>query len=290
MSTTTTGKRITVPDLIARKAATPITALTAYSAPMARRLDPYVDVLLVGDSVGMVLYGFDSTLPVTLEMMIAHGAAVVRGATRACVVVDLPFGSYQASPPVAFANAARVMAETGCAAVKLEGGAAMAETIRFLTDRGIPVMGHVGLTPQAVNVLGGYRARGRDEAESARITADAKAVAQAGAFTVVLEGVIESLARDITAALVIPTIGIGASPACDGQILVSDDLLGLFGTFTPRFVKRYAELGPMIEAAARAFAADVQARRFPGPEHCVSTAIAPATPAPPTPEQGISTP
>lgn len=267
MSAISTARRITVPALGKRKGGEPIVCLTAYSTPMAKLLDPHVDLLLVGDSVGMVLYGYDSTLPVTLDMMIAHGGAVVRGAERACVVVDMPFGSYQESPQQAFRNAARVMAETGCAAVKLEGGVEMAETIAFLVARGVPVMGHVGLTPQAVNRLGGFSARGRSETESAAILADAKAVADAGAFLMVIEGVVETLAEQITRSVVVPTIGIGASAECDGQILVCDDMLGLFSDFTPRFVRRYAELGAAIPKAAAAYADDVRNRRFPGREH-----------------------
>lgn len=261
-------RRITVTDLVARKGGEPIVCLTAYTTPMARLLDPHVDLLLVGDSVGMVLYGLESTLGVTLDMMLAHGAAVVRGSRRACVAVDLPFGSYQESPEAAFRSAARIMAETGCAAVKLEGGVEMAETVAFLTARGIPVVGHVGLTPQAVHVLGGYRSRGRNEMELAKIEADARAIAEAGAFAIVIEGTVEPLARVLTAALPVPTIGIGASPACDGQILVTEDVTGLFTEFTPRFVKRYADLGRQISEAARAYAEDVRARRFPTPDHC----------------------
>ncbi|WP_448208508.1 3-methyl-2-oxobutanoate hydroxymethyltransferase [Azospirillum sp. sgz302134] len=260
--------RTSVPALRTRKGGDPIVCLTAYTAPMARLLDPHVDLLLVGDSLGMVVYGFDSTLPVTLDMMIAHGAAVVRGSSRACVVVDLPFGSYQESPQAAFRNAARVMAETGAQAVKLEGGAEMAETVAFLTSRGVPVMGHVGLLPQSVNALGGYKAVGRDPASAERILADARAIAEAGAFTIVIEGTVESLARQITGEIAVPTIGIGASPACDGQVLVSDDLLGLFSDFQPKFVKRYAQLGAAVGDAAAAYAAEVKARQFPGPEHC----------------------
>ena len=244
----------------------PIVCLTAYTTPMARLLDPHVDLLLVGDSLGMVVYGFDSTLPVTLEMMIAHGAAVVRGAERSCVIVDMPFGSYQETPAAAFRNCARVMAETGCAGVKLEGGAEMGETIAFLTARGVPVLGHVGLMPQSVHTAGGYRARGRDKDDAERIGADAKAVAGAGAFAMVIEGTVESLAHEITEAVAVPTIGIGASPACDGQILVTEDLIGLFPDFTPKFVKRFAELGVQVEEAARAYAEEVRERRFPGPE------------------------
>ena len=198
----------------------------------------------------------------------AHGAAVVRGTTRALVLVDLPFASYQASPEQAFRNAARVMAETGCGAVKLEGGVEMAPTVHFLTERGIPVCGHVGLMPQSVNTAGGFRAQGKDEAQAAKVAADARAIAEAGAFALVIEGTVEPVARAITESLAIPTIGIGASPACDGQVLVTDDLVGLFGDFTPRFVKRYAELAPAVDQAVAAYAADVRARRFPGPEHC----------------------
>lgn len=268
MSAVSDVRRETAPGIAARKGGDPIVVLTAYTAPMATLLDPHVDVLLVGDSLGMVLYGFDSTLPVSLDMMIAHGGAVVRGSKRACVVVDMPFASYQESSAQAFRSAARVMAETGCQAVKLEGGAEMAETIAFLTQRGVPVMGHVGLTPQSVNTLGGYRALGRNEAVAERIAADAKAVAEAGAFSVVVEGVMEPLGRRITQEIAIPTIGIGASPACDGQVLVSDDMLGLFTEFTPKFVKRFANLGEAVGEAAAAYAAEVKARSFPGPEHC----------------------
>ncbi len=256
----------TVPEL-RRMKGTPQVWLTAYTTPIAKLLDPHCDVLLVGDSLGMVLYGLPSTLAVSLDMMIAHGAAVVRGARHACVVVDMPFGSYQASPGQAFANAARVLAETGCQAVKLEGGAEMAETIRFLTARGVPVCGHVGLMPQQVNVAGGFRATGRTDGEAARVTGDARAVAEAGAFAVVLEGTLEPVAAAITGIVDIPTIGIGASAQCDGQVLVIDDVLGTFNDFTPRFVKRYAELGVEITRAVSAYAADVRSRAFPAPEN-----------------------
>lgn len=268
MSAQTEIKRITVPQLRARKGEAPVVCLTAYTTPMARLLDPHVDLLMVGDSLGMVVYGLDSTLGVTLEMMINHGKAVMRGSQRACVVVDLPFGSYQESPELAYRNSARVLAETGAQAVKLEGGAEMAPTIAFLTQRGIPVMGHVGLTPQSINTLGGFRTQGRDDATARRVLADAEAVARAGAFSVVVEGVVETLAREITTRIPIPTIGIGASPSCDGQVLVIDDVLGVFADFTPKFVKRYAELGPQIAEAAATYAAEVRARKFPGPEHC----------------------
>ncbi len=267
MSTQDRVRRITVPDLRRRKGGEPIVCLTAYTAPMAACLDPHVDLLLVGDSLGMVIYGFENTLPVTLDMMIAHGAAVRRGSTRACLVVDLPFGSYQESPGQAYRSAARVMQETGCSAVKAEGGREMAETVRFLTERGIPVMGHVGLTPQSVNRFGGYGARGRVPDQAEAIIADAIAVAEAGAFAIVIEGTVEPLARAITAKVPVPTIGIGASPACDGQILVTEDMIGLFKTFTPKFVRQYADMGGTVGTAASAYAADVRARRFPGIEH-----------------------
>jgi len=265
MSTPVTERRLTVRDI--RKGRGPFVCLTAYTTPVARLLDPHTDVLLVGDSLGMVLYGLDSTVPVTMDMMVAHGAAVMRGSKHACVIVDMPFGSYQESPALAFRHAARILAETGCAAVKLEGGIEMAETIRFLTDRGIPVCGHIGLMPQAVNASG-YRVQGRTAEEAARVTKDASAVAAAGAFGVVIESTYRSLADAITQSIPIPTIGIGASPACDGQVLVVDDMVGLFTDFTPRFVKRYAELGATLSQAAEAYARDVRARKFPGPEHC----------------------
>ena len=253
-----------------RKGGGPYVCLTAYTTPMARLLDVHADLLLVGDSLGMVLYGFETTVSVTLDMMIAHGGAVMRGTRRACVVVDMPFGSYQESPRQAFRNAARILAETGCAAVKLEGGVEMAETIRFLVARGVPVCGHVGLMPQAVNVSG-YRVQGRDASSATAVAEDARAVAEAGAFALVIEGTTRALATAITRASPVPTIGIGASPDCDGQILVSDDMLGLFTAFRPRFVKRYAELADAVSQAAAAYAEDVRARRFPAAEHCVET-------------------
>ena len=265
MSVAGTERRLTVRHF--RKEGGPYVCLTAYTTPMARLLDPHADLLLVGDSLGMVLYGLETTLPVTLDMMIAHGAAVMRGSRHACVVVDMPFGSYQESPQQAFRNAATILAETGCAAVKLEGGVEMGETIRFLTARGVPVCGHVGLMPQAVNASG-YRVQGRSGAEAEGIAEDARAVAAAGAFALVIEGTTRGLATAITRALPIPTIGIGAAPECDGQVLVSDDMLGLFTAFQPRFVKRYADLATTVSAAAKAYAEDVRARKFPGPEHC----------------------
>ncbi|RWD49587.1 MAG: 3-methyl-2-oxobutanoate hydroxymethyltransferase [Mesorhizobium sp.] len=266
MSATANTKAITPPDIAARKKKAPLVCLTAYTTPVARLVDPYCDVVLVGDSVGMVLHGLPSTLSVTLEMMIMHGQAVRRGLEQALMVVDMPFGSYEKSPEQAFRNGALIMAETGCAAVKLEGGETMAATIRFLANRGIPVMAHIGLTPQALNTFGGYRVQGRGE-DAERISRDAFAVAEAGAFAVVLEKVPEALARRITGELAIPTIGIGASSSCDGQILVVDDMLGLFGDFRPKFVKRYAELGEGASAAIAAYAGDVRARRFPAAEH-----------------------
>ena len=255
-------KRLTVPKIQERKGGEPIVMLTAYTARMAQLLDPHCDLLLVGDSLGQVIYGLPSTIPVTLEMMCAHGAAVVRGSYHSVVAIDMPFGSYEASPEQAFGNASRVLKETGAAAVKLEGGEAMAETVAFLVRRGIPVIGHVGLTPQAVNALGGYRARGRDEAEAAKILADAKAVADAGCFALVLEGVMEEIAIEATRAVACPTIGIGASAECDGQVLVTEDMLGLFER-TPRFVKRYDDLATRIGEAASVYAAEVRARSFP---------------------------
>ncbi len=264
--TPTPMKRLTVPAIRARKdkgvTAEPLVMLTAYTVRMAQILDPHCDILLVGDSLGQVIYGLPSTLAVTLDMMCAHGAAVVRGSYHSVVIVDMPFGTYEGSPQQAFASASRVMAETGCAAVKLEGGVAMAETIAFLSARGIPVMGHVGLTPQAVNQLGGYGARGRSQAEYARILDDAKAVSQAGAMGMVLEGVVDTLADTVAATVDVPVIGIGASAKCDGQVLVTEDMLGLFER-TPRFVKRYAAMADFVGEAAAAYAADVRARTFP---------------------------
>lgn len=255
-------RRLSVPAIKARKGGEPIVMLTAYTARAAQLFDRHCDMLLVGDSLAQVIYGLETTVPVSVEMMCAHGAAVVRGSYRSVVVVDLPFGSYEASPQDAFAAAARILKETGAAAVKLEGGAAMAETVAFLTRRGIPVVGHVGLTPQAINALGGYGARGRSREEHDKILADARAIDAAGAFALVVEGVVEPLARAITAAVECPTIGIGASPACDGQVLVADDMLGMFER-TPRFVRRFDDLAKRIEAAAASYADAVRDRSFP---------------------------
>jgi 3-methyl-2-oxobutanoate hydroxymethyltransferase len=271
MTTFTRKRRTTVPDIRNRKGGEPIACLTAYTAPVAKHLDPHLDLLLVGDSLAMVVYGMDSTVGVTVDMMIAHGKAVVRATEQALVVVDLPFGSYQESPQQAFRTAARVMAETGCQAIKIEGGREMAETVRFLTERGVPVFGHVGLMPQSVNTAGGFRAVGRGDAEAQRIIADAEAIAEAGAFAMVIEGTMEPVAREITERVSVPTIGIGASPVCDGQILVTDDLVGIFTDFKPKFVKRYANLGADLQKAAAAFADDVRNRRFPEPEQCFGT-------------------
>lgn len=269
MSTHQALRRISVPDIMAHKAKQPVVMLTCYTAPMARLLDPHVDILLVGDSLGMALYGMDSTLGVTLDMMINHGKAAMRGSARACVIIDMPFGSYEESPQVAYRNAARVMAETGAAGVKLEGGVTMSETIRFLTARGIPVMGHVGLRPQSVNMMGGYKAQGRTHGEWDAIIADGAAVEAAGAFSVVVEGVAEPLGRRITEELGIVTIGIGASAQCDGQVLVTEDMLGYFD-FKPKFVRRFADMDKTVGEAVAAYASAVKDRSFPGPEHSYS--------------------
>ena len=270
-------KRITAPEITARKGREPIVSLTSYHAHTAAIADPFVDFLLVGDSLGMVMHGYESTVPVPLELMIMHGRAVVRGAKRALIVVDMPFGSYEESPSVAFRNAAHVMKETGCGAIKLEGGRRMAETIRFLTERGIPVMAHIGLTPQSINVLGGFKTQGRVRDEWAAIEEDARVVAEAGAFAIVLEAMAEELARKITGAIPIPTIGIGASAGCDGQILVMEDMLGL-SPRVPKFVKQFGRVGEAIREAISAYSREVRSRTFPAPEHTYSMKEA-ATPA-----------
>lgn len=267
MSAPTKVRRKTITAIRAMKGQQKIVSLTAYTTPMARMLDPHCDLLLVGDSLGMVLYGMETTVSVTLDMMIAHGQAVMRGAAQACVIVDMPFGSYQESKEQAYRNAVRILQETGCDGIKLEGGAEMAETIHFLSIRGVPVLAHVGLMPQMVNTSGGFRALGHSDAEAAKIAADAAAVAQAGAFAVVIEGTVEPVAREISQSLAIPTIGIGASAACDGQVLVCDDMLGLFDAFKPRFVKRYAELGALVSQSAADYARDVREGSFPAEEH-----------------------
>ncbi|MBI4724531.1 MAG: 3-methyl-2-oxobutanoate hydroxymethyltransferase [Rhodomicrobium sp.] len=271
MSLHSETRRLTAPDIKARKGHEKIVSLTAYHAHTARLIDPHVDFLLVGDSLGMVMHGHETTIPVPLDLMIMHGAAAVRGSKRALVVVDMPFGSYEESPPVAFRNAARVMKETGCGAIKLEGGLRMAETINYLTVRGIPVMAHIGLTPQSVNVMGGFKTQGRHHEEWAAIEADAAAIADAGAFAVVLEGMAELLAAKITRSVPIPTIGIGASAECDGQILVLEDMLGLSPS-VPRFVKKFADLAHAIESAVKDYAAEVRSSQFPGPDQVYAMA------------------
>ncbi len=266
MSAQNLVRRITAPQITARKGGEPIVCLTAYDAPTAAILDGHCDLILVGDSVGMVVHGLTSTVGVTLDMMIMHGQAVMRAAHKALVVVDLPFGSYEDSPITAFKNASRVMMETGCQAVKIESGSYAAETISYLTERGIPVMSHVGLRPQSMNVLGGFRARGRSKEVADEIIKNAVAAADAGSFCVVVEGVSAELADEVTKAVSIPTIGIGASENCDGQILVTPDMLGLF-EWTPKFVKKYADLNGLIEEAAQNYAKEVKARSFPSREY-----------------------
>jgi 3-methyl-2-oxobutanoate hydroxymethyltransferase len=269
MSIEPVTRRLTAPDIRARKGGTPIVSLTAYHAHTAAIVDKFADFMLVGDSLGMVMHGMDSTIGVPLDLMIMHGRAVVRGSKQALVVVDMPFGTYEESPAEAFRNAAKIMKETACGAVKLEGGRRMAETIRFLAERGIPVMAHIGLTPQAINTMGGFKTQGRDVAQWPMIKEDARQVAEAGAFAVVLEGIVEPLAAEITRECPIPTIGIGASKECDGQILVLEDMLGL-NPRVPKFVKKYGAVGDAIEAAVAAYAADVKSRAFPTEEHVYS--------------------
>ena len=266
MSIEPSSRRISAPDIRARKGGNPIVSLTSYHAHTAALLDKHCDLILVGDSLGMVMHGLESTIPVTLDMMILQGKAVMRGSSRALVVVDMPFGSYEASREQAFGSAARIMKETGCGAIKLEGGRRMADTIAFLVERGIPVMAHVGLTPQSINALGGFRTQGRDPSDWEPIEQDARAVAQAGAFAVVLEAIAEPLAAKITREIPIPTVGIGASAACDGQVLVLEDMLGL-SPRVPKFVKRYSDLGPAIDRAVAAYAAEVRSRSFPAADN-----------------------
>ncbi len=255
-------KRLTVPRIRQRKGGEPLVMLTAYTVRMAQLLDPHCDMLLVGDSLGQVIYGLPHTVAVTMEMMCAHGAAVVRGSYHAAVVVDMPFGSYEATPELAFTNAARLLKETGAAAVKMEGGKVLAPTVEFLTSRGIPVMAHVGLTPQAVNILGGYGVRGKSAEEAKSIVEDAVAMSDAGAFAMVIEGVLEPIAIEITNKIACPTIGIGASAQCDGQVLVTEDMLGLFER-TPKFVKRFGAMQGMVEESVRQYAEQVRDRSFP---------------------------
>ena len=266
MSAEIMNRRLTAIDIRGRKGGQPVVSLTSYHAHTAAIIDPFVDFILVGDSLGMVMHGFETTVPVTLDMMILQGQAVMRGSRRALVVVDMPFGSYEEGPAVAFRSAARVMKETGCGAIKLEGGQHMAETVHFLTHRGIPVMGHVGLTPQSFNTLGGFKVQGRDAESAAAVRADAIAIAEAGAFAIVLEGVVETLGGEITRLVAVPTIGIGASADCDGQILVLEDMLGL-SPRVPKFVRRFGSLAGHIEEAVRSYADEVRARTFPASDH-----------------------
>ena len=260
------AKRITVPDIIERKNKTPIVALTAYHAHTAQIADQYVDILLVGDSLGMVMHGYETTLQVPLELMIMHGQAVVRGAKKALIVVDMPFGTYEESPKIAFRNAAKIIKKTGCSAIKIEGGKRMQKTIKYLTKRGIPVMAHIGLTPQYVNMLGGYKIQGTKKNQWKNIEEDAKAVQEAGAFAVVLEAIAEPLAQKITENIHIPTIGIGASTQCDGQILVMEDMLGL-SKHTPKFVKIFGNVSAEINRAIQTYAQEVRKRKFPKEEN-----------------------
>lgn len=261
-------KRLTVPNIMARKHKEPIVSLTAYTASAAKIMDPYVDLILVGDSVGMVIYGLETTLAVTTDMMIEHGKAVMRGSKRACVMIDLPFASYQESPQQAFRTASRILKETGAAAVKLEGGKEMAETVNFLTKRGIPVCGHIGLMPQTVQTMGGFKVAGKNNAQIEKVIQDSHAIADAGAFSIVLEGIVEPVAHKITEQLTIPTIGIGASLTCDGQVLVCDDIFGVFQGFKPKFVKRYAQIGKIMEEAVKSYSDEVRNRNFPTMEYC----------------------
>lgn len=268
MSVHSQRKRITVPEIQSRKGPGSIVALTAYTKPMAKIIDPHVDLIIVGDSMGMVAYGMDSTLEVTLDMMIYHGRAVARGAEKACVVVDMPYASYQESPQQAYRNAAKVMATTGAQAIKMEGGPELAETVAFLTQRGIPVMPHIGLTPQHLNQLGGFKAQGKTDTAAQTLLETAHTLADAGGFALLLEGIYEQAARTITESVPIPTIGIGASPACDGQVLVTEDITGLFSDYTPKFVKRYAKLDEEIGRAVSQYANEVRANDFPTAEYC----------------------
>lgn len=268
MSVHQAAARITVPQLMACKGKQKIAALTAYTAPFARLMDEALDMILIGDSTAMVGYALPDTLSITLEQMAAHAAAVVRSTSHACIMVDMPFGSYQESPQQAFASAARMLAASGVTGVKLEGGIALADTTRFLVERGIPVLAHVGLMPQYVNTMGGFKAQGMNDEAAERILQDAIAHEQAGAFAVVLEGVAESLGRRITETLSIPTIGIGASPACDGQILVTEDILGLSGDRIPKFARQFADVGSQIRSAVQQYADEVRGGTFPALEHC----------------------
>lgn len=268
MSTHTSNKKITTKQIKLMKGVGSIVSLTAYSKSMAEMMDPFVDLIIVGDSTGMVVYGLDSTLPVTLDMMIAHGAAVVRGASRACIVIDMPFATYQESKEIAYRNAARVLIETGAQAIKLEGGLEMLETVDFLVKRGIPVMPHIGLKPQHANTLGGFKAQGKTESAGESLIEEAKCFEKAGAFSLLVEGVYENVAADITKEVSIPTIGIGASPYCDGQVLVTEDMLGLFSDYTPKFAKQYLNLSIQITEVFAEFEKEVRSGKFPESKHC----------------------
>jgi 3-methyl-2-oxobutanoate hydroxymethyltransferase len=268
MSVHAAQKRISIPDLRAMKGPGKIVMLTAYTKPMAQLLDPHCDVLLVGDSLGMVVYGMDNTLNVSLDTMIAHTQAVMRGSQHSAVILDMPFGSYQESPEQAYRNSARAMAESGAQALKLEGGAELVSTVEFLVARGIPVMPHIGLMPQRVNEMGGFKAQGREEDAARKWTAIAKRFEEVGAFSVLIEGTVEPVARAVAESISVPLIGIGASPACDGQVLVTEDILGLFTDFTPKFAKRYVAMGEMVSQAAAAYASEVRTGKFPSLEHC----------------------
>lgn len=267
MSVHSQTKKLTAMSLANRRGAEPVVGLTAYTAPMAAAMDAHVDFILVGDSVAMTIYGESSTVGVDLDTMIRHGRAVVRACNHACVVVDLPFGSYQASPEQAFRSASRILMETGCDAIKLEGGAEMAETAHFLSERGVPVMGHIGLTPQAINTLGGFKTQGKGDAAVRKLVTDGISMEKAGCFALVIEGVMEPAAREVIANTNLTTIGVGASAACDGQILVVDDVIGLFNAFKPKFVKRYASVLEQIEGAIETYAGEVRSRAFPTNEY-----------------------
>ncbi|MFP3979017.1 3-methyl-2-oxobutanoate hydroxymethyltransferase [Marinobacter sp. KMM 10035] len=268
MSTHTSSQKITTSKIQAMKGRGSIVSLTAYTKPMAELMDPFVDLIIVGDSTGMVAYGYDSTLPVTLDMMINHGAAVVRGSQKACIVIDMPYGSYQESKELAFRNAARLLTETGAQGIKVEGGLELVETVEFLVSRGIPVMPHIGLRPQHANTMGGFKAQGRDEAAAQRLVEEAQAFESVGAFSVLIEGVFEAAARRVTQSLAIPAIGIGASPECDGQVLVTEDILGLFSDYTPKFAKKYVDLSAQIKDVFALYEREVRAGEFPAEEHC----------------------
>jgi len=268
MSTHTSSQKITTSKIQAMKGRGSIVSLTAYTKPMAELMDPFVDLIIVGDSTGMVAYGYDSTLPVTLDMMINHGAAVVRGSQKACVVIDMPYGSYQESKELAFRNAARLLTETGAQGIKVEGGLELVETVEFLVSRGIPVMPHIGLRPQHANTIGGFKAQGRDEAAAKRLVEEAQAFESVGAFSVLIEGVFEAAARRVTQSLAIPSIGIGASPECDGQVLVTEDILGLFSDYTPKFAKKYVDLSAQIKDVFALYEREVRAGEFPAEKHC----------------------